>query len=284
MVWRTAGSGVLSPRHLQLVRSDAELLDLHRSGLTHTGVAAAGGYATASGARKAVKRALDRCAHPDRAMLVHLEYHRLETLYAALWNDFDSDPTPARRNRLTTRILAVLDLQAKLTADFTVDLPPIKRPSPARPVGVWSTTLQQRLDGATLDQLATAYGVGDRSAARKKLARELDDYAAGSASAYRDEHAARLDEAQLAHWDQATADRPDLGAVDIVVKIITRRIRVLGLAPTDPAKPKGRRGRRPPPAPGPLSTIHTYWDDVDPRTGLAGTIDAPIIDPPMTTP
>jgi len=207
-------------------------------------------------------------------MHVRLEQLRLEALYAALAAELGTDPTdPARQDRLTSRMLQVLDLQSQLTAGFTVDLPPVKRQSPTRTVGVWSETLQQRLDGANLDQLAETYAVGDRSAARKKLRRELDDFAAGSASAYRDEFAARLDELQHAQWEAATADRPDLGAVDIVCRIIGRRIRVLGLAPTDPAAPKGRRGRRPPPAPGPLSTIVAYWDDVDPRTGLAGIID-----------
>jgi len=54
MAWRTAGSGALSSRHLQQVRRDAEMLELHRRGLTHAEVAEARGYATASGARKAV--------------------------------------------------------------------------------------------------------------------------------------------------------------------------------------------------------------------------------------
>lgn len=283
MAWRTAGSGALSSQHLKLVRSDAKILDLYRRNRTYADVAKAGGYATASGARKAVQRALDRCVPPDRAELIRIEYHRLEALYAALRTELDDDATPARQNRLGSRILRVLDLQVELTANFTAAIPPLQRRSPARPVGVWSETLQQRVDGATLDELADCYGVSDRSAARKKLDRELADFAAGSVAAYRDEYATLLDKFQSQFWEAAVADPPDLNAVDAVCKVIARRIRGLGLAPTKPANAKGRRGHRPPPEPGPRSTVIAYWDGVDPRKGLAGIIDEPIMDEPMKT-
>ena len=81
--------------------------------------------------------------------------------------------------------------------------------------------------------------------------------------------AGHLDALQFELWDAATSHPVDLATLDAVLRVIKQRIRLHGLAPADPVKPKGRRGRRPPPPPGPYSTEIVYWDDVDPRQGLA---------------
>ena len=35
MPWRTAGSGTLSPRHLDQIRRDVEILEMYHQGFTH---------------------------------------------------------------------------------------------------------------------------------------------------------------------------------------------------------------------------------------------------------
>ncbi len=255
MPWCTAGSGVLSPRQLGQVRRDAEVLELYRRGLSFDQIAACTGYANRSGPQKAVARILARCAHRDRAGLVHLEYGRLEALHMVLWRElFETGPTLCREGRLINRILHIARLEGELTGNFA-ELPPVGRRRPARTVGVWTNGLQLRFAGATFDEIAAVLGLSHRSVARRRLEIELADYVEGPVDGYRREHAERLDELQYAIWDDATASPAKLTAVDAVLSIITGRIRLLGLAPSPPPKPKGRRGRRPPPAPGPQSAI-----------------------------
>jgi hypothetical protein len=266
MTWRYASSGSLSPKRLALVRRDAEVLDLCRQGFTYAAIASTMGYAGASGPYKAAVRALARCTHPDRPRLIHLEYERLEALYAPMAAELATNRDPARQDQLIAEMLHVLDVRAELTDNYRVGLPKIRRRSPARRMGVWTDALQQRLDGAKFDEIAAACGLSDGSAARKRVAMQLDAFAGEAAENFRTKVTAHYDHMQYLLWDEATAEQPSLTAVDAICEVISRRISINGLAP-----PKYKKRRRP--LPGPKEAIHTYLIDSDRDPELAAFVE-----------
>jgi AraC-like DNA-binding protein len=259
MAWQYASSGALSPKRLATVRRDVKVLNLHLQGLTFAAIAKRTGFAGPSGAQRALIRALGRCTHPDRAMLIQFEQLRLEALHAAMHAELAREPGPRREAQLITHMLAVVDLHALLVDNCRVGFRGYRRRSPARPTGTWTDSLQQRADGASFEQIAEACGLSDRSAAKKRLTRELNDYAGEATMNYRTRLAARYDKLQYLLWDAATAEKPSLQAVAGICKVIERRIHLLGLIPPEHEGPP----------PNPLAAILTYVDDIDPRTGLA---------------
>lgn len=87
-----------------------------------------------------------------------------------------------------------------------------------------------RRQGFTYAEIAAVLGYADASGARRAVMRALDRFAVEDRSAVGELRAlelARLDEMQSALWSQAT--QGDLRAVDTVLKIIDRRVRLLGL-------------------------------------------------------
>lgn len=59
MGWRTAGSGALSPRRLEQVRRDVEVLEMYRRGLTFDQIARLTGYANRSGGQQQGSKSRD---------------------------------------------------------------------------------------------------------------------------------------------------------------------------------------------------------------------------------
>ena len=182
MGWSRSGSGALSPRRLAQVRRDLEAFELWAQGRTYASVAERMGYTSASGAYKAVERIRARCEVEDRALQVRVEWARLEALHGALWPLIDD----ARRgDGAARRLLQIGDLRAELTGDFTVDLPALGRRRPAHVTGVWTEALTWRAAGVDFATIARRLRLSDRSAARRRVAADLDAFVAGPVNALR---------------------------------------------------------------------------------------------------
>jgi hypothetical protein len=226
---------------LAQVRRDLEAFELWAQGRTYATVAERMGYKSASGAHKAVERIRARCEVEDRALSVRVEWTRLEALHGALWPLLDD----ARRgDGAVRRLLQIGDLRAELTGDFTVDLPALGRRSPAHVTGVWTEALTWRAAGVDFATIARRLRLSDRSAARRRVAAELDAFVAGPVNAHRVTAGERLDELQCKIWDRAVGARPRFEAVDAVLKIIGNRIRLLGLA-SEPVEEEATPPRNP---------------------------------------
>lgn len=87
--------------------------------------------------------------------------------------------------------------------------------------------LQLRIAGASFDQIAKTIGYADRAGAHKAYQRAMSRVYAEPAAELREIAAARLDAMLTAVWRQAAAG--DLKAVDCVLRIETRRAKLLGL-------------------------------------------------------
>jgi hypothetical protein len=86
------------------------------------------------------------------------------------------------------------------------------------------------LAGANYEQIAKACGYRHRQSAMRAVREAIQEWAPidpADAAALRDRELARLDRLQTAHWTNAL--RGDIPATDIVLKIMTRRARLLGL-------------------------------------------------------
>lgn len=81
--------------------------------------------------------------------------------------------------------------------------------------------------GASYEEIAQQLGYADKSGAWKAVRRALDRQEARDVEALRDQELARLDRLQLGVWQQAT--KGEVAAVMAALRIIDRRIRLLGL-------------------------------------------------------
>lgn len=87
-----------------------------------------------------------------------------------------------------------------------------------------------KLAGAEWQQIADTLGYADRGAACKDVTRALETYVAegrAGAEVLRETELLRLDRIQRGLWPQAVAG--DTRAADTVLKVIDRRMRLLGL-------------------------------------------------------
>ena len=101
-----------------------------------------------------------------------------------------------------------------------------------------SRALALAMSGCTYDEIAAQVGYANRGSAWKVVNAALRSASAGLATEYRDLELARLDALQAAHWPQAMSG--SVKAADLVLRVIDRRIRLLGLdqvgAQSDPPK------------------------------------------------
>lgn len=82
-------------------------------------------------------------------------------------------------------------------------------------------------NGANYDEAAQEVGYANRSGAYKAYWKAMGDREAEAVDTHRALELDRLDALQTAVWDRAVAG--DIKAIDIVLKVMDRRIRLLGL-------------------------------------------------------
>ncbi len=81
--------------------------------------------------------------------------------------------------------------------------------------------------GHTYDQIASEVGYANRGTAYRVVRKALDENVAQAVEEYREVEVARLNALQAAMWDKALAG--DVHAVDAVLKIVSARVKLLGL-------------------------------------------------------
>ena len=89
--------------------------------------------------------------------------------------------------------------------------------------------LELAADGCSYDEIARQVGFSHRGSAHRAVFKALDEREVEDVEALRTLEGARLDRLQAAVWDRAMAG--DIGAISAVLKIMDRRIRLLGLEP-----------------------------------------------------
>jgi hypothetical protein len=87
--------------------------------------------------------------------------------------------------------------------------------------------LQLVRDGRSYEEVAEAVGYSHRSSTRKAVLRTLESHVMQGVEELRELEGDRLDALQAALWGKAMAG--DLRAVDSVLRIIDRRVALLGL-------------------------------------------------------
>jgi hypothetical protein len=83
------------------------------------------------------------------------------------------------------------------------------------------------MGGCSYGEIAAQVGYANRGSAWKVVNAALRSASAGMATEYRDLELARLDAIQAAHWPEAISG--SVKAADLVLRVIDRRIRLLGL-------------------------------------------------------
>lgn len=83
------------------------------------------------------------------------------------------------------------------------------------------------LAGHSYDEIALAVGYQNRGTAWRAVQDSLNSRIAEGVAEYRDLELARLDALQAAHWPQAVAG--SVRSADLVLRVIDRRMRILGL-------------------------------------------------------
>lgn len=88
--------------------------------------------------------------------------------------------------------------------------------------------IELAMQGMPYDDIAAALGYANRGTAWRVVNKALTERVDGAVEEYRQVELARLDALQVPLWGKAMAG--DVRAVDSLLKIIDRRIRLLGLA------------------------------------------------------
>lgn len=95
------------------------------------------------------------------------------------------------------------------------------------------------LAGYSYDEIAEQLGYANRSGAWKAIQGVLDAQLVEGVSQYRRLELARLDALQSAHWTEATAEG-STKAADLILKIMDRRMKLLGLDQIPPPQEQHR--------------------------------------------
>jgi hypothetical protein len=98
----------LATRHKQ-----ADAVALRQEGHSYEAIAAKTGYASASGAQKAVKRALAEIGMDEARELRHLQQQRLDDLLAQAW-PIANDPTHRGNVAAVGAVLRIMDRMNRL--------------------------------------------------------------------------------------------------------------------------------------------------------------------------
>lgn len=96
------------------------------------------------------------------------------------------------------------------------------------------------LTGMPYDEIASAVGYANRGTAWRTVQRALRDRTFKAVDEYREMEMTRLDTLQSACWDAALAG--DLRAVEVVLRVMEQRRRLLGLGDQMATKGGNRQG------------------------------------------
>lgn len=135
---RGAGEPRTSPRRITAIERQRQALELRKAGCSYRVIADQLGYANASGAIKAVAKALRASVQEPAAELRTLELERLDSLLRALWPQAIKGNTAA-----VDRVLKIMDRRAGY----------LGLDAPARFVG------HVGIDRAAAEELAEQYGL-----------------------------------------------------------------------------------------------------------------------------
>jgi hypothetical protein len=91
--------------------------------------------------------------------------------------------------------------------------------------------LELSLAGVPYDEITRELGYKSRGSVSKAMWKTIDRRATEGADAYRTLELQRLDALQSAHWESAVAG--DVKAAELVLNVIEKRIRLLGLDRSD---------------------------------------------------
>jgi hypothetical protein len=113
--------GAYSSRHIQAVERQRSALDMRRAGATYDQIARALGYASASGARKAIALGLKATLREPAAELRELMLDRLDTGLRAIWPRIitGDDAAIASMIRIEKRRAELLGLDAPKVTEFS---------------------------------------------------------------------------------------------------------------------------------------------------------------------
>ncbi len=246
------------------------------AGKTDAEIAARLRYASLSGANKAARRGRDASRRKLEPLEWRLEYARLEQVHAALWPMLEAPSVSDRSRMRVVRLLTeILDLEYRLTAGFLyspeqdgtprgqtsaaelqrrgcLDVETMMATTEARigqedgttntwgDEGEWSQALELRCRGLTLEEVAVRLGLSGKSAAGKRVRRDLDRYRRTAVDAHLGRCLHLINTAHQVHWPAATrelgddTDFPDLNAVAAVLRLVEERCELLGLFPDAP--------------------------------------------------
>jgi hypothetical protein len=109
------GSPKGSAGKAEVVAREAEIIKLRRGGLTYDMIAEKMGYASASVARQAYQRGMERYVAPDVNEIRQLESERLDIAQAAIWQGVLSGD-----NQSVANLIKIMERRAKL---FGLDAP-----------------------------------------------------------------------------------------------------------------------------------------------------------------
>ncbi len=246
------------------------------AGKTDADIAARLRYSSLSGANKAARRGRDASRRKVEPLEWRLEYARVEQVHAALWPMLEAPSVSDRaRMRVVRLLIEILDLEYRLTAGFLyspeshatsrvqtsaaelqrrggLDVETMRATTEEGvgqedgtrntwdDEGQWSQALELRCQGLTLDEVAVRLGLSGKSAAAKRVRRDLERYRRTSVDAHLGRRLHLINTAHQVHWPAATrelgddTDFPDLNAIPAVLKLVEERCELLGLFPDAP--------------------------------------------------
>ncbi|WP_158604502.1 hypothetical protein [Nocardioides mangrovicus] len=93
-------------------------------------------------------------------------------------------------------------------------------------------------EGSSYEEIARQVGFTNRGSAHRAVSKALAEREVESIDEFRELELARLDQLQVAVWDDAMNGQ--IKAIDVVLRIMGKRDRLLGLdKPRSPATPRG---------------------------------------------
>ncbi len=236
----------LSPEVIRQAPRDVEILRNHARGKSYKDIAKQYGYANPSGPQKRVARLQRITALQLDPFYWSLEMYRLEDLYYALHFDAFGRGISTRRQLAASKLmLNIINLEAELTANFTV-VPDLSQPTAGidvdtvlqladtEPTNLWTEALQLRAKGHRFQTIAAHLGLSGKGAAYKRVDADLNRYLLDAVHRHRARAVLDLNKLQVAIWAEATRPSPDHAATREVLEIIRRRCELLSLFPHAP--------------------------------------------------